>query len=60
MMQDVQVVLTPEARRGEFIDFMFDIEPESMGRRDSRVRFAQALDFATKIMPAVSAPLRRR
>jgi hypothetical protein len=51
-MQDVQVMLTPEARRGEFIDFMFDIEPESMGRRDSRTRFAQALDFCTKIMPS--------
>jgi hypothetical protein len=53
VMQDVQVFLTPEARRGEFIDFMFNIEPESMGRRDSRTRFAQALDFCTKIMPAV-------
>lgn len=52
MAQDVQVMLTPEARRGEFIDFMFDIQPESMGRRDSRTRFAQALDFCTKIMPS--------
>lgn len=53
-MQDVQVVLTPEARRGEFIDFMFDIEPESMGRRDSRTRFAQSLDFAAKVMPTAA------
>lgn len=52
MMNDTQVMLTPEARRGEFMDFMFDIQPESMGRRDSRTRFAQAVDFATKIMPA--------
>lgn len=52
MMNDQQVILTPEARRGEFMDFIFEIEPESMGRRDSRTRFAQAVDFATKIMPA--------
>lgn len=51
-LQDIQVVLTPEARKGEFIDFMFEIEPESMGRRDSKTRYAQALDFATKIMPS--------
>lgn len=52
MMQDVQVILTPEMRNGDFFDFTFDIQPESMGRRDSRTRFAQALDFATKIMPS--------
>jgi hypothetical protein len=51
-MAEVQVVLTPDARSGKFIDFTFEIQPESMGRRDSRTRFAQALDFATKIMPA--------
>lgn len=51
-LQDIQVVLTPEARKGEFLDFMFEIEPESMGRRDSKTRFAEALDFATKIMPS--------
>lgn len=51
-IQDVQIILTPEARNGDFFDFVFDIEPESMGRRDSRTRFAQALDFATKIMPS--------
>lgn len=51
-MMEQQVILTPEARRGEFVDFAFTIEPESMGRVDSRTRFAQALDFATKVMPA--------
>ena len=53
-MQEVQVVLTPDARSGKFIDFTFEIQPESMGRRDSRTRFAQALDFATKIVPSVA------
>lgn len=54
-MQDVQVILTPEARSGDFIDFMFKIEPESMGRVDSKVRLNQAYDFAQKILPAAMA-----
>jgi len=53
-MQEIQVFLTPEARRGDFLDFMFSVEPESMGRRDSRTRFQQALDFAVKILPAAA------
>jgi hypothetical protein len=54
-MQDVQIILTPEARRGDFLDFTFNIEPESMGRRDSKTRLAQAMAFAQQIMPAVMA-----
>lgn len=54
-MQDVQVVLTPEVRRGDFIDFVFQIEPESMGRIDSKVRLQQAQAFCQQIMPAVMA-----
>jgi len=53
-MREIQVFLTPEARRGDFLDFMFSVEPESMGRRDSRTRFQQALDFAVKILPAAA------
>jgi hypothetical protein len=53
MMQDQQVILTPEMRRGDFMDFHFTIEPESMGRRDSSTRFAQAMDFCVKILPSV-------
>ncbi len=54
-MQEEQIILTPEARRGEFIDFVFSIEPESMGRRDSTTRFAQAMDFASKVLPAAAS-----
>jgi hypothetical protein len=50
--QEVQVFLTPEARRGDFLDFAFNIEPESMTRKDSRVRFQEAMDFSVKILPA--------
>lgn len=54
-MQEVQVILTPEQRSGDFIDFNFKIEPESMGRVDGKVRLAQAMDFCQKILPAVMA-----
>lgn len=53
--QEVQVVLTPEARCGDFLDFTFEIEPESMGRIDSKQRLAQAMDFAVKLLPAAAA-----
>jgi hypothetical protein len=52
--QDVQVFLTPEARCGDFLDFTFEIEPESMGRVDSNKRQAQAVEFAVKILPAAA------
>jgi hypothetical protein len=52
-MQDVQILLTPEQRSGQHMDWHFTIEPESMGRKDSRTRFMQAMDFCTKILPAV-------
>ena len=47
-----QVYLTPEARKGEFLDYNFKIEPESMGRKDGQSRFIEAMDFAVKILPA--------
>lgn len=52
--QDVQVFLTPEARCGDFIDFTFDIEPESMARVDSQKRLAQAMEFSVKLIPAAA------
>ena len=51
-MQDVQVILTPEARSGDFLDYTFTIEPESMGRVDSKVRLQQEMAFAQQILPA--------
>lgn len=52
-IDQVQIVLTPDARSGEFFDFTFTIEPESMGRVDSQTRLQQMLDFCTKILPGV-------
>lgn len=53
-IQDVQVILTPEARQGKFLDFMFSLEPESMGRKDSKTRLQQAMVFHQQILPAVA------
>jgi hypothetical protein len=54
-IQEVQVILTPEIRSGDYIDFTFEIEPESMGRIDSKVRLQQEYDLAQKILPAAAA-----
>ena len=47
-----QVFLTPEARSGDFLDFTFSVEPESMSRKDEQARYAEAMEFAVKILPA--------
>jgi hypothetical protein len=47
-----QVLLTPEARRGDWLDFNFEIRTDSMGRKDHAARLRIGFDFATKIMPA--------
>lgn len=49
---DAQIFLTPEARSGDFLDFTFEVWPESMGRKDSQSQFMEAMDFAVKILPA--------
>lgn len=54
-MQEVQVILTPEARGGNFMDFVFNIQPESLGRQDSKTRLAQAMSFCQQVLPAVMA-----
>jgi hypothetical protein len=53
-IEDVQEFLTPEARQGDWVDFTFAVQPESMGRVDSQVRLRQALDFAAKVIPSVA------
>lgn len=51
---DRQVILTPEARRGDWLDFTFEIQPESLGRVDAQTRLRQAMDFAVRVMPAAT------
>jgi hypothetical protein len=54
-MQDIQVILTPEQRSGDHMDFIFTIEPESMGRVDSKVRLQQEIQLCQVVLPAVMA-----
>lgn len=54
-VQEVQVILTPEARRGDYLDFTFRIEPESMGRVDSKVRVQQMQALFQQLLPAIMA-----
>jgi hypothetical protein len=53
-MQDIQVILTPEQRSGDYIDYTFEIEPESMQRMDSAKRLQQEMTFAQQILPAAA------
>lgn len=52
--EDVQVVLTPEMRRGDFVDFAMEVEPQSMGRETEEDRYNKALEFAVRVVPAAA------
>jgi len=51
---EVQVMLTPEIRRGDAIDYALEVEPESMGRTNASEKYQKALEFAVKVMPAAA------
>lgn len=51
---DEQIILTPEARQGDFLDFHFEIQPKSMSRLDPHLRLQRAMEFAIKIIPAAA------
>lgn len=52
--QKIQMMLTPEQRSGEFLDYVFRIRKGSTERIDPRVRQKLILDFATNIIPAAT------
>lgn len=53
-MHEQQMILSPETREGEFIDFNFEIEEKSMSRMDPAVRLQKALLFAAKVLPSAA------
>jgi len=53
--QETQVFLTPEVRRGDFLDFAFDIEQDSMAPVNWQFRLEQLQVLAIKIIPAAAA-----
>lgn len=52
--QEVQVILTPEMRRGDALDFALEVEPQSLGRETSEDRLQKAIDFGTRILPVAA------
>jgi hypothetical protein len=50
VMESVQ--LTPETRRGDFLDWHFEVEPESMSRMDTQTRVQRAMDFVGSVLPS--------
>lgn len=53
--QETQVFLTPEMRRGDFLDFAFDIEHDSMAPVNWQFRLQQLETLAIRIIPAAAA-----
>jgi hypothetical protein len=49
-----QVILTPDARQGDFLDFQFSIEAKSMSRLDPANRLQKMLLLASSVIPAAA------
>jgi len=49
-----QLVLTPEQRQGEFLDYAFNIKQRSMSRLDPAVRSKRIMEFATSVIPGLA------
>ncbi len=53
-VKEVQVFLTPEVRRVDFLDFAYDIEHDSMAPIDAATRIQQLDLLSTKIIPSAA------
>jgi len=51
---EVQLVLTPEQRMGDFLDYTFTIVARSMSKLDPMVRSKRVIDFCTNIIPGAA------
>lgn len=54
-VEEVQVFLTPEARRGDFPDFAFSIKQGSMAPKNWQAQLQQLEIMSVKIIPAAAA-----
>ncbi|MEE8207653.1 MAG: hypothetical protein V3T88_01655 [Nitrosomonadaceae bacterium] len=48
-----QLQLTPEQRRGDWLDYTFTIKARSMSRLDPAVRTKRIVEFGTNIVPSI-------
>ncbi len=53
-VEETQVFLTPDVREGDFLDFAFDIKPDSMAPINWQLRNQQLEVLAVKIIPAAA------
>ena len=54
-VQETQIFLTPELRQGDFLDFAFDIEQDSMAPINWQFRLQQLNSLAIQVIPAAAA-----
>jgi len=52
--QEVQVWLTPEQRRGDWLDYNFEIVKRSMTVLEPNVRAKRLMEFCTNVIPSVT------
>ena len=50
---NIQLRLTPEQRRGDFLDFTFTTKRRSLVRIDPAIRSRRIIEFGTKIVPSI-------
>lgn len=50
--EEIQRVLTPEQRQGDFLKYTFKIVQRSMSRLDPTIRSKRIMEFGTNILPA--------
>ena len=55
--QETQVFLTPEMRRGDFLDFAFEIEQDSMAPINWQMQSQQLEVLTVRIIPAAAAAM---
>jgi len=49
-----QLVLTPEQRRGDFLDFFFTIKQRSMSRLSPEIRAKRIMEFGTNVIQSLA------
>lgn len=52
--QEIQLILTPEQRQGDFFTLTFNIVARSMSRLDPAIRSKRIMEFATNVLPAAA------
>lgn len=53
-MEEEQTILSPDSRQGDFLDFHFEIEQQSMSRTDPQQKVQKMLVLAGKVIPALA------